>query len=52
MQLTGIGVLIGYQAHLFESSAESRCKDMLKSHEGLPLYKFLLAETAKQTEEE
>ena len=48
----GIGVLIGYQAHLFESSAENRYKDMLKTHEGLPLYQYLLAETATQTEEE
>jgi hypothetical protein len=46
----GIGVLIGYQAHVFESSAESRYKDMLKTHEGLPLYKYLLAETAIEEE--
>lgn len=48
----GIGLFIGYQAHLFESSAESRYKDMLKTHEGLPLYKYLLAETPQLTEKE
>ena len=48
----GIGVFIGYQAHLFESTAESRYKDMLKTHEGLPLYKYLLAETPALAEDE
>ena len=43
-----IGVLIGYQAHLFESGAESRYKNMLKTHDGLPLYKYLVAESQEE----
>lgn len=46
----GIGLFIGYQAHVFESTAESRYRDMLKTHEGLPLYKYLLAETKEDKE--
>lgn len=48
----GIGLLLGYQAHIFELSTESRYKAMIKTHEGLPLYNFLLAEGQSKSEDE
>lgn len=47
-----IGLLVGYQTHIFEQSAESRYKAMMKTHEGLPLYNFLLAEGQSKSEPE